>query len=152
MADRHTSSTVLATSFVSDVVIVWIFMGWSLPRATFPIITVLVFLRTVWLIDSQYFCLGTGKRTNAQWNLNIRIIVKWHNLHTKQRVNLRGRFELNCFRPRAWTLNYWSLIHPPGLNSPCKIHDLLEPWCDSAVACFNTRKSRRNNTQRHLPN
>ena len=59
---KHTSSTVFATSLVSEVVIVWILMGWSLPSATFPTITVRVFLLLVWYIDSQYFCLGTKKR------------------------------------------------------------------------------------------
>nr|GMD17566.1 hypothetical protein Iba_chr07dCG4820 [Ipomoea batatas] len=54
-----TCRSVPATSFVSVVVIVWILIGCSLPMATFPTITVQVFLRTVLCIFSQYFCLGT---------------------------------------------------------------------------------------------
>lgn len=61
---KRTSSTVAATSLVSEVVMVWILMGWSLPRATSPTITVRVFLLTVLFNDSQYFCLGTTKKNN----------------------------------------------------------------------------------------
>ena len=62
----HTSSTVLATSLVSEVAMVWILMGWSLPSGTFPTITVRVFLLLVWWIDSQYFCLGTNEVKNRR--------------------------------------------------------------------------------------
>lgn len=65
---KRTCSTVPATSFVSVVVIVWILIGCSLPMATFPTITVQVFLRTVLCIFSQYFCLGTRNNKSKPRN------------------------------------------------------------------------------------